>query len=134
MGCAHIPLVGRPFTGRRPPAAIAGLTNISARDHNGHMKVTANVAQLKARLSEYLRQVRGGAELVVTERGVPIARLVPLEDGERRQTRRDRLVRAGVLRPGRGQLRKGLQCPPQGAATGAGVLEALLEERANDPR
>lgn len=98
------------------------------------MKVTANVAQLKARLSEYLRQVRGGTELVVTERGIPIARLVPLEDGERRQTRRDRLVRAGVLRPGRGQLRKGLQRPPQGAATGAGVLKALLEERADDPR
>lgn len=35
------------------------------------------VRDLKARLSEYLRAVKGGATIVVTEHGRPVARLVP---------------------------------------------------------
>jgi prevent-host-death family protein len=93
------------------------------------MKRTASVVQLKARLSEYLRAVKGGGELLVTERGVPIARLVPLDDAQRKSTRRLRLARAGLLKPGRGRLPKALQAPPSGPAVGAGVLEALLAER-----
>ena len=42
------------------------------------MKTTANIAQIKARLSEYLSQVKIGSEVVITERGMPVARLVPL--------------------------------------------------------
>lgn len=96
------------------------------------MKRTASVVQFKARLSEYLRQVKAGGELLVTERGVPIVRVTPLDDAERKSTRRLRLSRAGQIRPGRGRVPKVLQSPPDGAATGAGVLEALLAER-GDP-
>jgi prevent-host-death family protein len=35
------------------------------------------IRDLKARLSEYVRQVKGGATVVVTEHGRPVARLVP---------------------------------------------------------
>ena len=35
---------------------------------------TATVSKLKASLSEYLRQVKAGEEVLVTERGRPIAR------------------------------------------------------------
>lgn len=35
------------------------------------------VAELKARLSEYLRAVRKGRDVVVMDRDTPIARLVP---------------------------------------------------------
>ena len=35
------------------------------------------VAELKARLSEHLRTVRGGEEIVVCDRETPIARIVP---------------------------------------------------------
>jgi len=38
---------------------------------------TVQIAQLKARLSEYLRGVRRGHELTVLERQTPIARIVP---------------------------------------------------------
>lgn len=41
----------------------------------GHM--TVGIRDLKARLSEYLDRVRGGEEIVVTDRGRPVARLVP---------------------------------------------------------
>jgi prevent-host-death family protein len=72
------------------------------------------VTQLKARRSEYLRQVKGGSEIVVTERGVPVARLAPLEPEQRRATRLDRLMRAGVVRAPRSKLptipRSGVPC------------------------
>jgi prevent-host-death family protein len=93
------------------------------------MKRTASVVQIKARLSEYLRLVKGGAELMVTERGVPIARILPLDDAERKSTRRLRLARAGLVKAGRGRVPKLLQTPPQGEPVGGGVLGALLAER-----
>lgn len=93
------------------------------------MRTSASVVQLKARLSEYLRRVKGGGEVVVTERGVPIARLTALEPTERRATRRDRLAQAGTLRPGKGRMRRGLLTPPGGDDEGGSVLEALLADR-----
>jgi prevent-host-death family protein len=92
------------------------------------MKRTASIVQFKARLSEYLRQVKAGAELLVTERGVPIVRVTPLDDAERKSTRRLRLSRAGQIKPGRGRLPRVLLTPPEGEPTG-GVLDALLAER-----
>ena len=38
---------------------------------------TTTVSRLKMSLSTYLRQVKAGEEVVITERGRPIARLVP---------------------------------------------------------
>ena len=96
------------------------------------MKRTASVVELKARLSEHLRLVKSGHELVVTERGVPVARMLPLDDGERRSTRRFRLTRSGVLKPGRGKLPAALKRAPDGAQP-SGVLEALLAERRDGP-
>jgi prevent-host-death family protein len=40
------------------------------------------IAELKDSLSEHLRAVERGAEVVVTDRNRPIARIVPLGDGE----------------------------------------------------
>jgi prevent-host-death family protein len=36
------------------------------------------VTELRAHLSEWLERARGGTELVITERGVPVARLLGL--------------------------------------------------------
>jgi len=93
------------------------------------MHASASIAALKARLSEYLRQVKAGNEVVITERGVPIARLTGLEPSERRATRRHRLARAGALKLGRGAARPALLIPPSGEPLGAEVLDALLAER-----
>ena len=92
---------------------------------------SAGIADLKARLSNYLKQVKAGHELLITERGVPIAKLVPLGLSVRRRSRRERLAREGRLILGRGRVRQELLRPPQGdPSMGAGVLAALLEERA----
>src|SRR5256885_1383230 len=42
----------------------------------------ANVAELKARLSGYLRMVRRGESVLVCERNRPVARIVPVGDEE----------------------------------------------------
>lgn len=94
-------------------------------------KQKANVAQLKARLSEYVRQVKGGAEVVITERGVPVARLVPLDPDERRASREQRLIRAGVLRSATKPSLK-LTVPDGDPAVGGAALNALLAERDRD--
>src|SRR5260370_8040748 len=39
---------------------------------------TVNVAILKNRLSAYLQEVRAGEEIVIRDRNLPIAKLVPL--------------------------------------------------------
>jgi prevent-host-death family protein len=41
---------------------------------------TVGVRELKARLSEYLRQVKRGRTVVITEHGKPVGRLVPVGD------------------------------------------------------
>lgn len=90
---------------------------------------TATVVQLKSRLSEYLRRVKAGGELIITDRGVPVARMMPLDAAERRTTRRLRLSKTGIVRPGKGRLPRVLQSPPEGPPVGKGVLDALLAER-----
>ena len=41
---------------------------------------TVGIAELKATLSERLARVKRGEEVVITERGVPVARLLPLDE------------------------------------------------------
>jgi prevent-host-death family protein len=43
------------------------------------MKAEVGIAELKGKLSEYLRAVRKGGEVVIKDRETPIARLVPYE-------------------------------------------------------
>ena len=51
--------------------------------YNGHMG-TVNIAELKDQLSSFLHRVRAGEELVIRDRNLPIAKIVPLhgEDGD----------------------------------------------------
>ena len=59
---------------------------------------TAAVAELKAHLSRLLRRVKAGDEILVTERGVPVARIVPVppvgDERLREAAARSRSVRA----------------------------------------
>jgi prevent-host-death family protein len=90
----------------------------------------AGVAELKARLSRYLDRVKAGEEVLVTDHGRPVARIVPVAGRVREGSRRERLVREGALLPGRGKVRASLLRPPAGPGRlGRGVLQALIEER-----
>lgn len=91
---------------------------------------SAGIADLKARLSSYLKLVKAGREVLITERGVPVAKIVPLLVSEERLARLQRLAKEGKIILGRGKLDPSLLIPPKGdPSIGAGVLAALLEER-----
>ena len=82
------------------------MSRLGRCDYSGHMK-TAPVARLKAELSRYLRLVKSGEEILVTEHRVPVARLVPIEPGELADEDLRELERQGLLRIGSGELPKG---------------------------
>jgi prevent-host-death family protein len=55
------------------------------------------IRELRAGLSRWIERVRAGEELVVTDRGAPVARIVPID----RTSAYERLVAAGLLAPPR---------------------------------
>ena len=90
---------------------------------------TVSVSELKAHLSRFLREVRRGSEIQVLDRGVPVARLVPLppsgagaDEGHRR-----RLIGSGLVRGGTGEVSKILETEP--LELPVSLVDALSEER-----
>ena len=57
--------------------------------------VEAGIRELRNRLSFYVRAVRAGGEVTVTDHGKPVARLVPLAGGRRLE----RLIAEGLVTP-----------------------------------
>lgn len=67
---------------------------------------TAGVREAKAHLSRLLRDVRQGREWTITERGMPVARLAPIEKtGLSLEERIRRLEDEGVIEPARRDTR-----------------------------
>ena len=91
------------------------------------------VAELKARLSEYLRQARAGETVVVTDRGTPVARLGPLVGGPAIDARVDELAAAGLVRPAGRRLDPSLLEEQRPADPTGRSLAGILEERAEGP-
>jgi prevent-host-death family protein len=58
-------------------------------------QVTVGIRELKARLSSYVRQARSGASVIITDRGEPVARLVPM--GRSLEDRMEDLAEAGLI-------------------------------------
>jgi prevent-host-death family protein len=42
-------------------------------------QMTVGIRELKTRLSSYLKEVKAGSTLVITERGKPVGRIVPIK-------------------------------------------------------
>jgi prevent-host-death family protein len=95
---------------------------------------STGVADLKARLSEYLSRVKAGEEVLVTDRGRPVARLVPVDTGadlddEAETARLRAMEREGLVRVGSGRLPEGFFEKERPADPGGLLREAALEER-----
>ena len=82
----------------------------------------AGIRELRDHLSQYLDRVRSGEEVVVTDRGTAIARLVPV-DAPRPF---DRLVREGVIELAPPQRRRR---PDRRVAVEGGVSDLVAEQR-----
>ncbi len=91
------------------------------RRYNPGMDV--GIRELRASLSRYVDQVKAGEEIVVTEHGRPVARLVPM-NGERKI---DRLIREGVLIPPRRP--KGPRPAPIRVEGDVRLSEIVIEQR-----
>jgi prevent-host-death family protein len=90
---------------------------------------SVNIAELKNQLSKYLRFAKSGEEVVIRDRSLPIAKLVPFtaEDATEEELQ---LVAAGKLRLPKAKVSlKELLKIPVGRVKGNRAIEALLEDR-----
>ncbi len=94
------------------------------------MKKVAKVSELKASLSKYLARVKAGEEVVVTERGRPIAKIVPLTEQDDPEIDRMReMERKGLVTVGTGHIPDRFFDLPRPEDPEGLVLKALLDER-----
>ncbi|MCY4660149.1 MAG: type II toxin-antitoxin system prevent-host-death family antitoxin [Acidobacteria bacterium] len=90
---------------------------------------TTTVSQLKMSLSAYLRRVKAGEEVVVTEHGRPIARLLPLEGPAAVPEHLKELEAQGLLKRGTKPLPADFWDLPRPADPQGSVRAALIRER-----
>jgi prevent-host-death family protein len=97
--------------------------------------ISASISETKAKLSALLDRVKAGETVTITDRGAPVAKIVPLAGGDLAWDERlERLERQGIIRRPKRPLDPGwLRSRPLIKAR-ASVLEALLEERREDRR
>jgi prevent-host-death family protein len=90
---------------------------------------SVNVAELKNRLSKYLTFAKSGEEVVIRDRNLPVAKLVPFtsEDADDQDLA---LVAAGKLRLPKGRIDvKALLKIPTGGVAGNRAIQAVVAER-----
>jgi prevent-host-death family protein len=99
---------------------------------------SASVTEVKNNLSKYLEQVKNGEAVLITERGVVIARIESVrtrQDKTADEARLARLERAGVITRGRGPIPAELiNASRPKLKKGASAVEALLDERRRSRR
>ncbi len=90
---------------------------------------TVGVKELKNRLTTYLRRTKEGEEVIVTERGRPIALLQPIQGAEQAVGREARLARLAALGLVTLPTRKLLKRVQVIRVSGPPVSAAILEDR-----
>jgi prevent-host-death family protein len=96
---------------------------------------TATISEAKNRLSAYLRLVKRGEEILILDRTVPVARLVPVEFGKPSDNDEARIAdveRRGIIKSGKERGRgiaKLLREPPPKPKEPIDLVKFLIEER-----
>ena len=92
----------------------------------------ASITEAKNNLSALIDGLKGGSPVLIVDRGRPVARLEPVTIGHwpDYEGRLSRLVREGIVRPGRAPPPRTLftERPPR-AKGKASAVGALIEER-----
>ena len=89
----------------------------------------ATVSQLKMSVSACLRQVKAGEELLITEHGRPVARLVPVTDLASLPEHLEEMEKKGLLKRAVKPLPKDFWDLPRPADPGAAMRSAVLRVR-----
>jgi prevent-host-death family protein len=90
---------------------------------------TAAVSEIKASLSEYLGRVKGGEDIMITERGRPIARIIPLRRDPHCTGRLEHLEKKGLVKIGMGGIPYDFWNFSRPQDLEGNALAALLSER-----
>ena len=89
------------------------------------LSTETGIRELKSNLSAYLRKVKAGETVVITEHGKPIGRIVPIT--EPAEERIQYLAQAGLVAWNGNKL--SLSAPVARAQGGHTVADLLLEDR-----
>jgi prevent-host-death family protein len=94
---------------------------------------TANIAELKNNLSNYLLSVKRGEEVLISDRNVPIAKIVPLKNTDDFTAEELALASAGVLKlPESTESIESFLKEPRPNLSGKIAIQAILDERDED--
>ena len=88
---------------------------------------STNIADLRNRLTQYLREVREGEEIIVCDRRRPFAKIVPLAPDDDAQ--RAELVAAGLMRPASHRVSAGFWRVRRSPVTVRTAVDALSADR-----
>ena len=106
--------------------------------------IRATISEVKDGMSAYLRRVKAGESVLITERRTPVAYLVPVAqvagsardadgiDGIDKEARLSRLEQAGIVV--RRDSRSPLDALDTPLRTNAALLQALLGDRSDELR
>jgi prevent-host-death family protein len=90
---------------------------------------SVNIAELKNSLSKYLRFAKRGEEIIIRDRNLPVAKLVPFSSDDASESDLQ-LVAAGKMRLGQGRLDLakflGMKIGGNG---GSSVVQAVMDDR-----
>ena len=89
---------------------------------------TTTVSKLKASLSEYLRFVKAGEEVLVTERGRPVAKTFPAAGSDVLEDHRVEMEKQGLLKVRSGKLPKDFWTFRRPKDPKGLILKAVLRE------
>jgi len=83
--------------------------------------------EFKNRMGRYLREVRGGRSLVITDRGKPVAKVVPPDEAKTEQSglaeRLKELEAQGLIRLAKRPLSKFRAIPSRGKSASQMIIE-----------
>jgi prevent-host-death family protein len=88
-------------------------------------EMTVGVRELKSRLSEYLRKVKAGRTIVITEHGKTVGRIVPA--GQSLEEKLEAMRRAGLIEWSGKKLKP--MKPVAKVKEGYSVAQLLIEDR-----
>ncbi len=108
---------------------VAEMRRSEQTGHSDIVRLTmkiVGVAEAKAKLSEYLAMVKEGDEVLITERGRPVAKIVKTEPMDEEL---ERLVREGIVSPPRRPLPADFFDRPRPKAKGEPISQTVIRER-----
>ena len=92
---------------------------------------TVNIAELKNRLSTYVRFARNGEEIVIRDRNMPVAKIVPFVPGNATEEELQLVAEGKMTLPERrlSDLDEIWKNPPTRKLKGRKAIEAVLADR-----